>query len=92
MKTTKLDKVRKREILVATLDLFVKTVYDLTSVNDILKVLGIAIENILYCFTSKEEVLEEFILDIVNEGVRKVDKILEGPVSDGIDQGIILMI
>lgn len=77
MKTIKEGEVRKKEILVAARDLFVKKGYDVTSVNDILNVVGIAKGTFYYYFTSKEEVLEEIILDIVDEGVRRAEKILE---------------
>jgi AcrR family transcriptional regulator len=46
-------------------------------VNDILKIVDIAKGTFYYYFTSKEEVLEAIILDIVEEGARKAEKILE---------------
>ena len=42
MKTVKEGEVRRREILVATRELFVKKGYEQTSVNDILKIVDIA--------------------------------------------------
>jgi AcrR family transcriptional regulator len=77
MKTIKEGQVRKREILVAARELFVKKGYEQTSVNDILKIVDIAKGTFYYYFTSKEEVLEAIILDIVEEGARKAEKILE---------------
>lgn len=77
MKTVKEGEVRRREILVAARELFVKKGYEQTSVNDILKIVDIAKGTFYYYFTSKEEVLEAIILDIVEEGVRKAEKILK---------------
>lgn len=77
MKTVKEGEVRKREILVAARELFVRKGYEQTSVNDILRVVDIAKGTFYYYFTSKEEVLEAIILDIVEEGARKAEQILK---------------
>jgi len=77
MKTVKEGEVRRREILVTARELFVKKGYEQTSVNDILKVVNIAKGTFYYYFTSKEEVLEAIILDVVEEGARRAEKILE---------------
>jgi AcrR family transcriptional regulator len=45
-------------------------------VNDILKIVDIAKGTFYYYFASKEEVLEAIILNIVEEGARKAEKIL----------------
>ncbi len=76
MKTVKEGEVRRREILVAARELFVRKGYEQTSVNDILKVVDIAKGTFYYYFSSKEEVLEAIILDIVEEGARKAERIL----------------
>ena len=77
MKTVKEGEVRRREILVAARELFVKKGYEQTSVNDILKIVDIAKGTFYYYFASKEEVLEAIILDIVNEGALRAEKILK---------------
>ena len=77
MKIIKEGEVRKREILVAARELFVKKGYDQTAVNDILKIVDIAKGTFYYYFASKEEVLEAIILDIVEEGARRAEKILK---------------
>lgn len=77
MKTVKEGEVRRREILVAARELFVKKGYDQTSVNDILRIVDIAKGTFYYYFASKEEVLEAIILDIVEEGARRAEKILK---------------
>ena len=76
MKTIKEGEVRRREILVAARELFVRKGYEQTSVNDILKIVDIAKGTFYYYFISKEEVLEEIILDIVEEGARRAEEIL----------------
>jgi len=77
MKTVKEGEVRRREILVAARELFVKKGYEQTSVNDILRIVDIAKGTFYYYFASKEEVLEAIILDIVEEGARRAEKILK---------------
>jgi AcrR family transcriptional regulator len=77
MKTVKDGEVRRQEILVAARELFIKKGYEQTSVNDILKIVDIAKGTFYYYFTSKEEVLEEIILDIVEEGARRAEQILK---------------
>lgn len=77
MKTVKEGEVRRREILVAARELFIKKGYEQTSVNDILKIVDIAKGTFYYYFASKEEVLEAIILDIVEEGARRAEKILK---------------
>ncbi|KAF5039287.1 Bacterial regulatory protein, tetR family [anaerobic digester metagenome] len=77
MKTVKEGEVRRREILVAARELFVSKGYEQTSVNDILKVVDIAKGTFYYYFSSKEEVLEAIILDIVEEGARRAENVLK---------------
>lgn len=77
MKAIKEGEVRKQEILVAARELFVSKGYDQTSVSDILKIVDIAKGTFYYYFSSKEEVLEAIILDIVEEGARRAEEILK---------------
>lgn len=77
MKTIKEGEVRKREILLVARELFVKKGYDHTSVNDILKIVDIAKGTFYYYFSSKEEVLAAIILDIVDEGAKRAERILK---------------
>lgn len=76
MKTIKEGEVRKREILDVARELFIKKGYEQTSVNDILKIVDIAKGTFYYYFASKKEVLEAIILDIVEEGAKRAEKIL----------------
>lgn len=77
MKAIKEGEVRKREILVAARGLFINKGYEQTSINDILKIVDIAKGTFYYYFKSKEEVLEAIILDIVEEGARRAERILK---------------
>ncbi len=77
MHTVKEGEVRKREILLAARDLFVNKGYNQTSINDILQVVNIAKGTFYYYFSSKEEVLETIILDIVETGAKQAEQILK---------------
>jgi AcrR family transcriptional regulator len=77
MKIVKEGEVRRREILIAARELFVKKGYEQTSVNDILKIVNIAKGTFYYYFASKGEVLEAIILDIVEEGAIRAENILK---------------
>jgi AcrR family transcriptional regulator len=77
MKTVKEGEIRRREILNVARELFVTKGYDQTSVNDILKIVDIAKGTFYYYFASKEEVLEAIILDIVEEGARRAERIVK---------------
>lgn len=77
MKTVKEGEVRKQEILLVARELFVTKGYEQTSVNDILKIVDIAKGTFYYYFASKEEVLAAIILDIVEEGAKRAERILK---------------
>lgn len=77
MNVVKEGEVRKKEILLAARDLFVHKGYEHTSVNDILHVVDIAKGTFYYYFASKEEVLETIILDIVDEGAKRAEQVLQ---------------
>ena len=65
MKTIKDGEERKKEILMIARKLFAEKGYDQTSINDILKIIEIAKGTFYYYFTSKEELLEEIIMQII---------------------------
>ncbi len=77
MKTIKEGEVRRAEILVTARELFIKKGYEQTSINDILKIVDIAKGTFYYYFASKEEVLMAIILDIVEEGAKRAEKIVK---------------
>ena len=79
MKTVKDGEERRKEILLTARTLFVQKGYDQTSINDILKIVGIAKGTFYYYYSSKEEVLEAIIMDIVNEGADRAEHILLDP-------------
>jgi AcrR family transcriptional regulator len=77
MKIVKEGEVRRREIIIAARELFIKKGYEQTSVNDILKIVDIAKGTFYYYFSSKGEVLEAIILDMVEEGAARAENILK---------------
>lgn len=77
MKTIKDGEERRKEILLTARKLFVQKGYDQTSINDILKIVDIAKGTFYYYFSSKEEVLQAIIMDIVCEGAAKAEHILQ---------------
>ena len=77
MKAIKDGEERRKEILLTARKLFIQKGYDQTSVNDILKIVDIAKGTFYYYFASKEEVLQAIIMEIVNEGVVRAERILQ---------------
>jgi Transcriptional regulator len=77
MKTIKDGDERRKEILLTARALFVQKGYDQTSVNDILKIVDIAKGTFYYYFSSKEEVLHDIIMGIVEEGAARAEGILQ---------------
>ena len=77
MKTIKDGEERRKEILLTARKLFVQKGYDQTSINDILKIVDIAKGTFYYYFSSKEEVLQAIIMDIVYEGAARAEQILQ---------------
>lgn len=60
-----LELVTAKEHSMIARKLFVEKGYDQTSINDILKIIEIAKGTFYYYFTSKEELLEEIIMQII---------------------------
>lgn len=77
MKTIKDGEERRKEILLTARKLFIQKGYDQTSVNDILKIIDIAKGTFYYYFSSKEEVLQAIIMDIVDGGAARAEAILQ---------------
>ncbi len=77
MKAIKDGEERRKEILLTARKLFVQKGYDQTSINDILKIVDIAKGTFYYYYSSKEEVLEAIIINIVNEGAARAEHILQ---------------
>ena len=77
MRTIKDGKERRQELLDIARKMFITKGYEKTSVNDILKEVGIAKGTFYYYFASKEEMLEAMIFEVVMEGVGRAKVILK---------------
>ena len=66
---------RRNEILDVAERLFCTNVYDNTSTNDILAEIGIARGTLYYHFKNKEDILDAMIARILEETIRKAEKI-----------------
>ena len=65
--------IRREEIIMAARGLFINKGYDKTSVNDILNIVNIAKGTFYYYFSSKAEVLESIVTNIVDEGILRAE-------------------
>jgi len=66
---------RKSEIINAAIELFAKTGYEKTSIEDIIKKVKIAKGTFYYYFKSKMEILE-YVVDLINKDIfKKIDEI-----------------
>lgn len=70
---------RRKEILETAERLFLTKGYTKTTVNDILKEIGIAKGTFYHYFKSKEEVMDEIIMRIIKEDVAKAKVIVSNP-------------
>lgn len=85
MRIVKEYEERRKEILETAERLFLTKGYTKTTVNDILKEIGIAKGTFYHYFKSKEEVMDEIIMRIIKEDVTKAKRIvsnLDIPVLD----------
>ena len=67
VRVSKDPEIRRKEILDAAVRLFEEKGYDDTAVSDIVKKVGVAQGTFYYHFKSKEEVLDAFLDDIIEE-------------------------
>lgn len=79
MRIVKEYEERRKEILETAERLFLTKGYTKTTVNDILKEIGIAKGTFYHYFKSKEEVMDEIIMRIIKEDVTKVKRIVSNP-------------
>ncbi|MBH0346864.1 TetR/AcrR family transcriptional regulator [Bacillus pacificus] len=79
MRIVKEYEERRKEILETAERLFVTKGYTKTTVNDILKEIGIAKGTFYHYFKSKEEVMDEIIMRIIKEDVAKAKAIVSNP-------------
>ncbi|MFB5094919.1 TetR/AcrR family transcriptional regulator [Bacillus cereus] len=79
MRIVKEYEERRKEILETAERLFLTKGYTKTTVNDILKEIGIAKGTFYHYFKSKEEVMDEIIMSIIKEDVTKAKRIVSNP-------------
>ncbi|MCC2372031.1 TetR/AcrR family transcriptional regulator [Bacillus cereus group sp. MYBK222-1] len=79
MRIVKEYEKRRKEILETAERLFITKGYTKTTVNDILKEIGIAKGTFYHYFKSKEEVMDEIIMRIIKEDVAKAKVIVSNP-------------
>lgn len=76
MRVTKNPDERRNEILDAAEMLFTTKGYSQTTVNDILKEVGIAKGTFYYYFQSKEEVMEAVVMRFIGNGVKAAEAVV----------------
>lgn len=79
MRVVKEHEERRNEILDAAEALFLTKGYDKTTINDILRAIGIAKGTFYYYFTSKEAVLDAMVKRVVDAGVETARSIANDP-------------
>ncbi|PEW93254.1 TetR family transcriptional regulator [Bacillus cereus] len=79
MRIVKEYEERRKEILETAERLFITKGYTKTTVNDILKEIGIAKGTFYHYFKSKEEVMDEIIMRIIKADVTKAKAIVSNP-------------
>ncbi|WP_267379215.1 TetR/AcrR family transcriptional regulator [Bacillus sp. GM_Baccil_2] len=79
MRIVKEYEERRKEILETAERLFLTKGFTKTTVNDILKEIGIAKGTFYHYFKSKEEVMDEIIMRIIKEDVTKAKRIVFNP-------------
>ncbi|TCW46167.1 TetR family transcriptional regulator [Bacillus thuringiensis] len=79
MRIVKEYEERRKEILETAERLFITKGYTKTTVNDILKEIGIAKGTFYHYFKSKEEVMDEIIMRIIKDDVAKSKAIVSNP-------------
>ncbi|MNW31320.1 putative HTH-type transcriptional regulator YfiR [compost metagenome] len=79
MRVVKEHEERRNEILDAAEALFLTKGYDKTTINDILRSIGIAKGTFYYYFTSKEAVLDAMVKRVVDAGVEAARGIADDP-------------
>lgn len=79
MRTIKTPEKRRNEILDTSEMLFATKGYVKTTINDILKTIGIAKGTFYYYFQSKEEVMNEIVMRFISIGVDSAKSIASDP-------------
>lgn len=82
---------RRREIVAASRDLFLKQGYENTPMQDVMKKLQIAKGTTYHYFKSKVDLLEAVVEDMVAEYISQVEKALNGSQADALDKMRVLI-
>lgn len=69
--------VRKKELIKIAYELFISKGYENTSVDEIIASAGIAKGTYYYYFESKEKMLEDVVNMMIDEGVKRAEKVIE---------------
>jgi len=77
VRTVKKPEERRNEIIKAARRLFQTRDYEKTTMQELIESLGIAKGTVYYYFSSKEQILEAVIEDIVAESVEKMQKVID---------------
>lgn len=73
--------IRKKELIKIAYDLFITKGYENTSVDEIIAKAGIAKGTYYYHFESKEQMLEEVINMMIDEGLKRAKKVVNSTLS-----------
>lgn len=85
-KVTPAHQARRAEFLLAAQHLFFKRGYDETPVSAILDHMGVAKGTFYHYFASKEDLLDQLVTQMTDEGLTTIRAVLEVPGSSAIDQ------
>lgn len=85
-KTLKRPEARRHEIVKMARHLFQTRSYEQTTIQDVLEQLGIAKGTLYHYFASKEDLLEAVIEDIVEDGVARMQSLVDETPGDARDK------
>jgi AcrR family transcriptional regulator len=86
VRIVKKPEVRRREIVSASRELFLKKGYEKTTMQDVMNKLNIAKGTTYHYFKSKEELLESVVQDIVQEYLTAVEKVLNATQGSALEK------
>lgn len=73
--------IRKKELIKTAYELFITRGYENTSIDEIIAKAGIAKGTYYYHFESKEQILEEVINMMIDEGVERAKQVVNSPLK-----------
>ena len=85
-KVSPAHQARRAEFIVAAQHLFFKHGYDETPVSAILDYMGVAKGTFYHYFDSKEDLLDQLVTQMTDEGLNVISKVLDVPGPSAIDQ------